>query len=420
MRKIGYSLGQWMIDNYGQDAIDKYWSNKNNVNPFDISKNSSRSKVYIKCHNGAHDDYLMSAHGIKDLRVCSVCDGKKVLRGFNDVATLRPELIDYFVDKNDAYTYGHCSDRVVAVRCVNCGATWNIKVSDFVRRTHICSVCGDGNSYANKFIYCVLQQLLDGSDASFETEKVFDWSKNVMCPVTNTVGNKRYDFYVQHTDDIIIEAHGIQHYKDGQGAFNKVLTLTDQQDNDAYKRSLALFNGIKDVCYVEIDCRQSSLAYIKNSIMNSELPNLLNFSENDINWKLCEMAALKSLVVDVAELWNDGVCDIDIIANKLRVCSVTVRSYLKKADSLGLCEFDTDYTKPIICLENQYVFKSIKLCSEVSVDVFGFYIKRTTLNEHLRGANKSTHGLHFKQITPQEFRRILLDEPWRVFQKNKK
>ena len=37
---------------------------------------------------------------------CPVCNGNKVIKGYNDVATLRPDLVKYFHNKEDAYKYG--------------------------------------------------------------------------------------------------------------------------------------------------------------------------------------------------------------------------------------------------------------------------------------------------------------------------
>ena len=44
------SFGQYLINNYGEDAIGKYWSNKNIINPYEISY-GSKIKVWIKCQN---------------------------------------------------------------------------------------------------------------------------------------------------------------------------------------------------------------------------------------------------------------------------------------------------------------------------------------------------------------------------------
>ena len=53
------SLGQYLLDEFGEDGIKMYWSEKNEISPFDISKYSGK-KVYFKCKKtDYHDDYLM-------------------------------------------------------------------------------------------------------------------------------------------------------------------------------------------------------------------------------------------------------------------------------------------------------------------------------------------------------------------------
>ena len=56
------SFGQYLIDTYGEDALEKYWDfEKNkNLNPFKISRCSNK-KVWIKCQKDeTHDSYYVS------------------------------------------------------------------------------------------------------------------------------------------------------------------------------------------------------------------------------------------------------------------------------------------------------------------------------------------------------------------------
>ena len=41
---------------------------------------------------------------------CPYCINKKVVRGFNDIATTHPDLIKYFVNIKDAYTHTYGSE----------------------------------------------------------------------------------------------------------------------------------------------------------------------------------------------------------------------------------------------------------------------------------------------------------------------
>lgn len=81
-----------------------------------------------------------------------------------------------------------------------------------------------------------------------------------------------YDFYLPDFS-ILIEAHGKQHYEQGTGYYRN--TLEETQKNDDRKRSLALENGIAAEKYIVINCRKSETEYIKNSILQSGLPELL-------------------------------------------------------------------------------------------------------------------------------------------------
>ena len=71
------SFGQWLIDTYGDDAIERYWSPKNTLDPFKISKGSDK-KVWIKCRiNYEHDDYLIRCRHFIHNRRCPKCNQSK-------------------------------------------------------------------------------------------------------------------------------------------------------------------------------------------------------------------------------------------------------------------------------------------------------------------------------------------------------
>ena len=57
------SFGQWLIDTFGDDAIEKYWSPKNTVNPFEITPQSNKKNIYMLCQE---KDYHNSDGGISN------------------------------------------------------------------------------------------------------------------------------------------------------------------------------------------------------------------------------------------------------------------------------------------------------------------------------------------------------------------
>lgn len=77
--KIFYnSFGYYLIKNFGDDAIEKYWSDKNDKSPFEYSVGSG-FKVWIKCQNcNYHEDYQMACFNFIKGKRCPWCAGKMV------------------------------------------------------------------------------------------------------------------------------------------------------------------------------------------------------------------------------------------------------------------------------------------------------------------------------------------------------
>lgn len=310
-------------------------------------------------------EYRTSEGNLKSGKGCPVCKNKKTLKGFNDVATTHPQFVKYFVNIEDAYTHTFGSEKRVLVRCLDCGLEKKMMVCQLLTYGISCKQCHDGISYPEKFIHNILTQL----NTEFKTQlnrTSLEWCSN-----------KRYDFYLPK-HGCIIEAHGDQHYKKG---FDSVggRALEEEQENDKLKRELAMQNGIEH--YIELDCRKSELEWIKNSVMNSDLPNLLNFKEEDIDWIECEKYCTTSLMVQTIKLWNNKkeyefTTDV---ANRIGINRATVCTYLKRASKLGMVHYipeeeskrynkinntreNNTSSKRVIC-ENM-TFPSLKECSE--------------------------------------------------------
>lgn len=75
--KYKNSLGYYLIDNYGEDAIEKYWSDKNTKSPFEYDKGSGL-EVWIKCVNKSyHDDYKTKCYVFTGSNCrCPMCASK--------------------------------------------------------------------------------------------------------------------------------------------------------------------------------------------------------------------------------------------------------------------------------------------------------------------------------------------------------
>lgn len=72
------SLGQWMIDNLGKNSIEKYWSKKNKISPFEVSRCSSIRKYYFICQEDlVHEDYLCLPMNFFKGSRCPLCNTSK-------------------------------------------------------------------------------------------------------------------------------------------------------------------------------------------------------------------------------------------------------------------------------------------------------------------------------------------------------
>ena len=283
-------------------------------------KNSQTVKSYIcKCPkdgyiNNVNESNLLKGSG------CPVCSNRKIMKGVNDLATNRPDFIKYIVNKEDIYKYGKSSNKKVMMVCPDCNSERMFSINMLDKLGKLPCKCSDGISYPNKFIMAFLEQLR----VKFATEKRFKW-----------LANRYYDFYIKDYN-CIIEAHGEQHYiqTNRKGA----RTLEYEIANDSLKKRNALENGITD--YIVLNCSTSDREFIKDSILSSNVPKLLGFNENDIDWHKCDEFALGNYAKYVCELWDSGRFDTTTDLCEYLGVSKNAVKYLKKGTELGWCNYD--------------------------------------------------------------------------------
>lgn len=103
------SIGQYIIDNYGKEYLDKIWSDKNEKSYFEIQKGSTK-KIWLRClTNENHPDYDLMCSNFTKSHNCPYCAGKRP-SNTNNALLMYPELKELWSDKNDKspsdYTYG--------------------------------------------------------------------------------------------------------------------------------------------------------------------------------------------------------------------------------------------------------------------------------------------------------------------------
>lgn len=100
------SFAELINEKYGEGYIEKIWSNKNTMNPYEISSGSGK-KVWLKClKDDSHPDYELSCSNGKKTINCPYCVGKKICET-NNLAHMFPKSKLIWSDKNQKTPEGY-------------------------------------------------------------------------------------------------------------------------------------------------------------------------------------------------------------------------------------------------------------------------------------------------------------------------
>ena len=287
--------------------------------------------------------FQKSQRDLSDGRGCPVCANRKVVAGINDMWTTNPQLAKLLLNPDDGYKYVEKSQKKLQWTCPICQTTIIKAPQTVLVRGLSCPNCSTGVSIPNRFMRALLKEL----SVTFEAEKSFPWSQK-----------KRYDFYLPDFN-LLIEMQGDQHYT------NYMFGRKEISSNDELKRSLALSNGVSK--YVCIPARYSTIEYLSESVLNSELSSILNLS--NVNWHSLTPCLYTPPIEEVVSLWKSGALLGDI-AQELQITRTVVRKYLKRAAEMGLCDYDVRTShyrgtrnmgqkKPVVCITTGKEFPSI-------------------------------------------------------------
>lgn len=81
---------KWCLDNDKNDLLKEWDYEKNLKQPYEYTKCSGK-KVFWKCSKNHCWDATI-AHRVSENTGCPVCGNKKLLKGYNDLKTLRPDI----------------------------------------------------------------------------------------------------------------------------------------------------------------------------------------------------------------------------------------------------------------------------------------------------------------------------------------
>jgi hypothetical protein len=424
--KNSKSFYQWCYDNLFKEEADiiiSRWDNDLNVDengnklsPKDVSYNSQglNGKGYwFKCLD--HPE-----HTSKLKRISNFVKGEKSLNcnQCNSISITNPELIKYLVNKEDAIKYSKGANNKILMKCSDCGYKKERSINTLLRRGFGCNKCSDGVSYPNKFGFGFLDQIKNlNIILNFQTEKTFNWLK---FKFKYQLRKGFIDFYFEiNGREYGIEMDGGFHSKD-----NKMNGQTKEESKfiDDEKDRLCREHKIK---IIRINSDKSEMEWIKNSIMNSELPKLLKFKEEDIDWLKCHEAGCKNIIKVVCGMWIKGTKNILKIANQIKVDKATIRKYLKQGAKLGWCDYNSEEeniknrtlghqkrNKQVICLTTSKIFNSIKQASTK------YNIQGSTISACCKKINKSAGknpetGEPLKWMYYDEY--IKLQSPTQIF-----
>lgn len=269
-----------------------------------------------------------SRHQLQNGNQCPICCNQVICDGVNDIKTVAPWMLEYFVNESDAKRYSVKSDRKVQMKCPICGAEKYMVISKLYNRGFSCNCCGRNTSYPNRYIRAVLRQL-PVENLTFEYSP--NWIESKIF----------YDNYFTYKDkQYFVEADGIQHYSsrnnwNRNGEVNK---------KDELKDNLAKEHGIQ---MIRIDCQESSASYIKNTVRESQLADVFDLSI--IDWEQCAKEAASNNIRDIAEYFNKVTQKPKQVAEHFKISKKVVYRKLREATECGLCKYEGRKKRGTLC-----------------------------------------------------------------------
>lgn len=318
------------------------------LTPHEISHSNSQKTWWLGKCGHEWDATINNRHNKNS--GCPFCSNMKVLIGFNDMWTTNPVLASLLLNPEDGYKYMQNSTESSIWKCPECESVIeNKKVMSINRFGLTCPRCSDKIHFPEKFMYNLLKE----ADIDFVYDESRKWSEG-----------KRYDFYLSE-HSTIIEVHGEQHYNGSFKTFKKGRTLTNEINNDILKEKLAKENGIDK--YIVIDARESTVEWIRDSVLSSDIMNLLP----NIDFVRVGRLSNSSLVKIASDFWDSGIRSSYEISLIMKLTVKTVRKYLQRGAEIGWCDYSTEQATK----ERASRLSREKIKSVVQLTVGEVYIK---------------------------------------------
>lgn len=254
------SFAQWLINEYGENALDLYWSKKNEefgIDPWKLPIQSAK-KVWLKCQNkDYHPDYdAQVGHFVRGVGNCSYCGNFKV-HPLDSLAVENPISLLLWSDRNNETPFDYTPNSAKKVWWI----CENKKHKDYFR-----TIC-NSNSLNFECPKCALEEeesKLQKKSRLFLTDELkfntlHEHDTYLKCINPSTTARLLYDneIHINSENKLIAEVHGKQHYEINgfhvlaakKNGTTPEFELAYQQWKDNYKKEYALSQGYH---YLEI------------------------------------------------------------------------------------------------------------------------------------------------------------------------
>ena len=388
-----------VVENNGHELLTTYIDAKEKV------------LIDFKC---GHNPHCITPNTYLGGTRCPVCSNKKIIPYVNDCYTLRPDLLKYFINENDAIGIGISDKTIRNFQCPNCGYIRENYIANIACFGFSCPVCSDGLSYPNKFMFNLLRYL----KIDFEKEKHFDWCRYI--DNNGDLCNGYYDFFIP-SKKLIIEMDGRLHYKNGfWKEYEEIKAIDRQKDLLATEHNYSV---------IRIDCGYKSsedrFTYIKNNIF-LKLHNVIDLL--NVDWDYINIQSNRSIKLEAINMWNN---DLTIgtydIANILNMTPQSVIHYLHEGNSECLCDFSKkeQYRRKQQRIHDKFnIYIKVLKDDEIIGVFFDYYkfvekfndcykenqiIRKQAVMNVVKGKAKSYKGFVFKEIDRKEYELLVQD-----------
>lgn len=205
-RKGFSTIGQWIEEKFGDDGIERYWFETNDLNPFTLNKTSTDT-IHIKCQVNPNHTYVTTPFNFsrRNLFQCPLCNsfahwgiseyGENFLENF----------WDFTKNEHDPWDITKCSQNKVWIKCQDRSdhPSYDVTCSHFTKENSRCPYCSGYRTLPENSLarYCIDYIDKDFLEIYWSTKnELSPWeiakntpSKKIFIKCTNTNYHEDYE-----------------------------------------------------------------------------------------------------------------------------------------------------------------------------------------------------------------------------------